>query len=201
MDGWQATKALRQRGYQGPIIAVTANAITESKQKCIDTGFTDFFTKPFKLQHLRNLFSKYTTCHLNNSMLANDSEKIDVKSAGSAPVNIIDTSAAMESGGGGGGGLGNPLSSPITQTEISSPRSLRSGGEDHASTATAAIGGEKRKHNEAIEASDLIVSSHKEDEDQRLLLPPLPSPALGPTSRLLTDEYMEPPSFGDELDS
>ncbi|MCU0441897.1 MAG: ATP-binding protein [Bacteroidia bacterium] len=47
MDGLQATIALRKKGIQTPIIALTADAIQETKQKTERLGITDYLTKPF----------------------------------------------------------------------------------------------------------------------------------------------------------
>jgi PAS domain S-box-containing protein len=48
MDGYQATKALRDAGFTKPIIAVTASALKGERDKCIAAGMNDVLVKPFK---------------------------------------------------------------------------------------------------------------------------------------------------------
>lgn len=46
IDGYQATRILRARGYTVPIVACTANALEGESQKCIQMGMNGFVSKP-----------------------------------------------------------------------------------------------------------------------------------------------------------
>ncbi|NAW60202.1 MULTISPECIES: ATP-binding protein [unclassified Vibrio] len=48
MDGISATKAIRARGLNTPIVALTAHAMEQDQQLCINAGMNDFVAKPIR---------------------------------------------------------------------------------------------------------------------------------------------------------
>jgi two-component system sensor histidine kinase/response regulator len=46
LDGLEATKQIRATGQQIPIIAMTANAFNDDRERCIEAGMDDFVAKP-----------------------------------------------------------------------------------------------------------------------------------------------------------
>ena len=60
MDGYEATRQLRERAYSGAIVALTANAMVEDRQKCLDAGCDDFTTKPIDKQKLLAVVEHWT---------------------------------------------------------------------------------------------------------------------------------------------
>jgi len=57
MDGIEATKAIRaKKEYRDlPIIAVTAKAMPEDKEKCMAAGVSDYIAKPIDINKLLSL--------------------------------------------------------------------------------------------------------------------------------------------------
>ena len=61
MDGLTASREIRRRGRQlrqPLIVAMTANAMKEDRQACLDAGMDDYISKPFRKQELEDLLRK-----------------------------------------------------------------------------------------------------------------------------------------------
>jgi len=59
MDGFEATKKIREFNSSIPIVAYTALAITGDRQACLDAGFTDYISKPLYKEPLLKILSNY----------------------------------------------------------------------------------------------------------------------------------------------
>jgi signal transduction histidine kinase/CheY-like chemotaxis protein/ligand-binding sensor domain-containing protein len=62
MDGLEATQIIRTLPQpQGniPIVALTAGAMKEDRERCLRAGMNSFITKPFRLEELEDVLKKY----------------------------------------------------------------------------------------------------------------------------------------------
>ena len=60
LDGYQATKKLRDLHYKKPIVALTAHAMSEEREKCLRAGCTDYLAKPIDRVLLVNKVAELT---------------------------------------------------------------------------------------------------------------------------------------------
>jgi len=62
MNGYDATRAIRQMTgavAEVPIIAMTADAITGARERCLEAGMNDYVSKPVKLEHLERTIARF----------------------------------------------------------------------------------------------------------------------------------------------
>ncbi|SDF80089.1 ATP-binding protein [Mucilaginibacter sp. P25] len=62
MDGLQATRHILTKHGKGapPIIAMTANVLSENERECTQAGMKDFVSKPFTFERLEDIIQKWT---------------------------------------------------------------------------------------------------------------------------------------------
>lgn len=58
MDGWQATKIIREEGITTPVIALTAHLMSDEHDRSIEAGFNGFQTKPLEFDALLSLIEE-----------------------------------------------------------------------------------------------------------------------------------------------
>ncbi len=61
MDGYEASRQIRQSGRwpQLPIVALTANAMSEERERCRAAGMSDYLAKPFRREELAALLDQW----------------------------------------------------------------------------------------------------------------------------------------------
>jgi signal transduction histidine kinase/DNA-binding response OmpR family regulator len=59
MNGYQATQILRERGFQKPIIAITAGIYADEQEQCQKAGIDEIFIKPLNQADIKNILEKW----------------------------------------------------------------------------------------------------------------------------------------------
>ncbi|MEQ1824021.1 MAG: ATP-binding protein [Fimbriimonadaceae bacterium] len=64
IDGYESARQIRSTHPELPIIALTAHALNEHRQLCLEAGMNDHLSKPFFLQDLRGVLGKWLPNHV-----------------------------------------------------------------------------------------------------------------------------------------
>jgi CheY-like chemotaxis protein len=97
MDGFQATRIIREQERESDtkeavvIVALTANARHEDRDRCIACGMDDYLSKPFTMAQLRDVILKWHYVGEDQSVISGNSFTV--------PTNEIDSSASQADDG------------------------------------------------------------------------------------------------------
>lgn len=97
MDGYSATAAIRNRekqtGHHIPIVALTANALADDRQACLDSGMDDYAAKPVDLETIDRILAKWL---IPNEPKSHNTEKRPDLAQTVATLPIFDRSSLSE---------------------------------------------------------------------------------------------------------
>ena len=72
MDGLQATSTLRSRGYDRPIIGLTAHAFKADRDQALELGMSGYVTKPLRIQSLKQSLKEWLLSEEVESVVQSD---------------------------------------------------------------------------------------------------------------------------------
>jgi len=105
MDGYAATRALRARekeagGGRLPVVALTANALAGDSESCLAAGMDGYLSKPFTIQKLGDVLSKWLSVELDKEPDAAETraETAGTSKARTSPIDqaVLDGIRALE---------------------------------------------------------------------------------------------------------
>jgi signal transduction histidine kinase/CheY-like chemotaxis protein/HPt (histidine-containing phosphotransfer) domain-containing protein len=59
MDGYTASRKIRETGNEVPIVAMTANALEGDRERCLEAGMNDYISKPFETGDLQRVVTRW----------------------------------------------------------------------------------------------------------------------------------------------
>ena len=61
MDGWEATREVRDRGFNMPVVPITADFSEEARERATIEGMKDFIAKPVRIEELKRVLMRWFT--------------------------------------------------------------------------------------------------------------------------------------------
>ncbi len=92
MDGYEATRKLRDEGYDSPIIALTANAMAGDRDLCTSAGCTDFVAKPVDIDKLMESLLSY----MDGEVVQDQDSENDIVIANQGKLNVVQPTRTFE---------------------------------------------------------------------------------------------------------
>lgn len=77
MDGYEATQEMLKLYPNLPIIGLTAHALSEVKDRCLEVGMVDHITKPVDLDNLVMAIQRHTSSNATTDLSAKDTTEIN----------------------------------------------------------------------------------------------------------------------------
>jgi signal transduction histidine kinase len=99
MDGIETTKKLRGLGYEGIIVALTANAIVGQAEMLMECGFDEFMSKPIDIHQLDIVLNRYIRDKRAQKIVYVVNDDIDFLSASASQLELkyeVMTMASVE---------------------------------------------------------------------------------------------------------
>jgi two-component system sensor histidine kinase/response regulator len=97
MDGFEATRKIREMEKQGnlkriPIVALTANAMQQDREECLNAGMDDHLSKPYSRLQMRETLDRWLPADTVEEVAPKKTENTHAKGGGKV-ISILDRTA------------------------------------------------------------------------------------------------------------